>query len=543
MTARVCYLSRADRGARIAAARVVGGRLDEQWVLSGTENGAADPLAEVAQAAAWVGDRLAQGDEGGGRRLRFLCLDADGARCSWLTAPSADAKVVAAAMFQGDAGGAEGEGEARSTGGGGAWDDLTTGEATLQALATPEGRPRRRRRGADAGGPQAGRRLAAMAVPDVTARLFLDALDDRGVSADAVVSIWHALGAAWDPGGAAGASVGGLREDRVVATATPPSAIVVIDPEGRLIWSWSRAGELLAAGTIRLVGRGGSTVEDGVRIADADVGRLTADWLAWAAQLGVVPSRIVCIGPGVKGGVPGLTPERLGEALGRAWPGATVDLAVHDDPIGATLHRLADLPAHGPQGVEDPRTGLVPLSNRPARVHRSLLRWAALALLLGAAGLVGVAWRAWAAASEIRARAAQAREETDAAIVAVLPAAARDAWPEKLLEGELAKLRAARDAGKDIDAAKPILQELDVISAVLTPDTKPESITLLNTNAMVSVTVPSLEAGNDLVESIKSIGGSSCDWREGEFTSMGDKYRFHLVGAWRVPAAGKGGGP
>ncbi len=539
MNRRVCYLSRTDRGARICAARMVGGRVDERWASDGPDNGAADPLGEAAAAAAWVGDRLTQG-EGDRRRLRFVCLDADGSTCSWLTAPSADPGVVAAAMVQGDQGG---DGESHG-GGAGAWGDLTTGEATLQALSPPEAHARTRRTAAGVHG--TGRRLAAVAVPDVSARLFLDALDDRGVSADAVVSIWHALAAAWDPGGpaAGGAPSGsgnGVREDRIVATATPPTAVVIIDPEGRLVWSWSRAGELLAAGTIRLAGRGGGA-DDGVGVAGADVGRLTADWLAWSAQLGVAPSRIVCVGPEARDGTPALTPAQLGEALGRASPGATVDLAVHDDPIGATLHRLTELPADTRGDPEDPRSALVPLSHRPARAHRSLLRAAALALLLGAAAATAVAWRAWAAAGEIRGRVALSAEQTRATIAEILPEAARNAFPERVLEDELARLETVRSAGKDLDEAKPILQELDVISAVLTKDMKPDMISLHNTQVMVTVTVPSIPVSNELVEAIQSIGGSSCDWKEGDVSPQGDKYKFLLMGAWRK-RAGEGNGP
>lgn len=59
----------------------------------------------------------------------------------------------------------------------------------------------------------------------------------------------------------------------------------------------------------------------------------------------------------------------------------------------------------------------------------------------------------------------------------------------------------------------------------------------------MTVIVPNIDASNELVESIKSIGGSACDWREGDFSPMGDKFRFNLMGAWRAPAAGGGGGP
>jgi hypothetical protein len=218
-----------------------------------------------------------------------------------------------------------------------------------------------------------------------------------------------------------------------------------------------------------------------------------------------------------------------------------VDLAVHDDPIGATLHRLADLPTGGSPPARDPRAALVPLSHRPARAHRSLLRAAALALLFGAAGLGGFAWRAWDAAGVIRARSATESAETLALIKSVLPQAS-EIFPEKELNDELARLRAAQTAGLDIDAAKPILRELDAISAVLTKDMKPESISLHFAQAMVTVVVPNISVGRELVESIRAIDGSACEWREGDFTAVGDKYKFVVMGAWRKPE-GPGGTP
>lgn len=508
---------------RIVAVRVVGGRLDERWQAPDQEG--PDPLSDARAAAAWVGDRLSQGSSENGaerRRVRFVCLDADGAACSWLTAPSGDLRVVAAAMMH--EGGTDGE----PSGGGGAFGGWTPGEASMQALAVVPARTKR------ATG-DAGHRMAALAMPDVSARLFLDALDERGVSAGGVVSIWHALALAWDPGGPA-TSPSGLREDRVVATDCPVSAIVAIDPEGRLVWSWARAGELLAGGTIRLTASAPpDDATAGVRVTEHDVARLTTDWLAWASQLGVAPSRIICLGPesGTEGNA--LTPAQIGEALGRSWPGAAVDMAVHDDPIGATLHRLSESGAPTERAAEDPRAGLLPLSRRPSRAHRAMLHAASLALLLGAVGLAGLAWRAWSAAGHIRARAATLADERRSAIAAAIPRAATDAFPEKLLDEELTRLRAARDAGNELDAAKPILQELDVISAVLTDETKPENISLISSSAQITVLVPNLQTGSELLDALASIADSHCDWKAADHGPSGEKIRFYCNGAWRTP--------
>ncbi|MFM9997056.1 MAG: hypothetical protein ACKVU4_14805 [Phycisphaerales bacterium] len=538
MSGRVCYLGREESGALVAGVRVVGERLDEVWTPEPGANGAADPIARSRSAAAWVGDRLTQGRGAGGSggRLRFVCVDVDGATCTWLTAPSANAAVIAAALGQAGADSEvdHGDGRTERT----AWGVPTQGEASLQALAAPEHTKHPPRHAAPGRAAPPGRRLAVLAVPDTAARLFLDALDDRGVAPDLVVSLWHALALAWDPAGPAASALAdrvAAGGGRVVATNTPPAAIVLVDPEGRLVWAWSRQGELLAGGAARIGGRGGSDAPDGVRVSRADVGRLTADWLGWSAQLGVAPTRIVCLTPRPPDGSDGLAPAELGEAIGRAWPGSSVDLAVHDDPVGATLHRLAELQGGGPEPAADPRAALVSLSHRPTAAHRSVLRWAAAAIAGAAIGLVGVAWRGWSAAGAIRAEIESAKDGTRTLIGRALPAAANNEFPMEVLEDEVTKLRTARSAGRDLEPAKPILNELDAISAVLSRDAQPVSLELINTSTAVTVLVPDFLAGQALLDSMNEVDGSSCEWRraDGAPQQQGDKVRLQFYGRWK----------
>lgn len=521
MSGRVCYLSRARGGVLVTGVRVVGRHADESWAPEPTENGSPEAVSLPSRAAAWLGVRLGQGGEDG-RRLSLVCVDVDGARCAWLTAPSADPTVVSAAARQASLAGA---------GEGAGWTLASTGEASLQALA--ESAPRRRRRerpSEDA----TGHRLAVVTIPDVSARLFLDALDDRGVTPGAVVSLWHALASAWDPGGPS-AGAPGARSDRVVADASPPTAVVLIDPEGRLVWSWSRRGELIAGGTIRVAGRAGGE-GGGIRVTPDDVGRLTADWLAWSAQLGVAPARIVCLGPDAGGGAGGLSPAALGESLGRAWPGASVDLAVLDDPVGMTLRRLAELDAD--VGAGDPRSALVALSHRPTRAHRSVRRWSAGAIAAASAGLFAIAWRAWDAAGVIRARVADQAQTTRALIGEALPLAANSPFPMQVISDEVARLRSLRGAGKDIYPAKPILREIDAVSAALSRDAQPAVIDFQDSSAMLTVLVSDYQAGQAVLESLASIDSSSCEWKNldtaGQGGQQGDKFRLQFVGRWRA---------
>ena len=62
---------------------------------------------------------------------------------------------------------------------------------------------------------------------------------------------WHAVALAWDPA-AKDAPADSDRDGRVVSASTPVGATIVIDPDGRLTWSWSQRGTLIAGGTLLL---------------------------------------------------------------------------------------------------------------------------------------------------------------------------------------------------------------------------------------------------------------------------------------------------
>lgn len=562
MTGRICYITRSDRGGRLVRVRLVGERSDESFSpIAGRAGDLAAPGAEVEAAADWIADRLSQGS--GEASLRLLCVDLDGAVCSWLTAPSAEPDVVAAALVQredaGAWGGEEG-GVSRSTA---LTPAVSAAEASVQALAErPNGSgrgllARRETRSETA----VGRRLAVLAVPDVLARLLIDALDERGIEVGGAVTLWHALSLAWDAPGAAG-----VRAERVVATNAPVTATTLIDPAGRLVWSWSREGELLAGGTLRLTvdhpapaerreGALARAVEDepaGLpRLGQPEVARLTTDWLAWSAQLGVAPTRIRCIGPEVEAEGENFGPAELGSALGAAWAGATVDLATDDDPVGTTLAKLArgDGAPHDP--AEDARAGLVSLSRRPGRAHRSLYRWAAAAVLAGATALGVVAWKAWEAADEATSRAEALRAQTDGMIAEAVPRLANDLMRRKKFEDELRALRQRKTSAQGVRPAKPILEELETVSYVLAGSgAHITEMSLRDSSVHITVTVPDIRTGEVLRESLNSIGGSHVTWK-GDFPGggrgpAGERLTFTLDGAWttptpKPPAPGTGG--
>lgn len=508
---RICFLSRTDRGGRVAQVRLFGAQSTGNWSAPPSSESSIDAaIADADAAAEWVADRLASARPA--RVLDTVCVDCDGGICTWLTAPSGEPAVVAAAFSQGGIGTLLASGADSGEAGGEA-------EPTVQALpaACPRTTPVAKKSRRHAPSEDDGDRVAVMAMQDAAARLFLDGLDTRRIAVGRVCSFWHAIAEAWDAGGAEMASV---REDRVVAFGSPMSAVVLIDPAGRLVWVWSRAGEVLAGGSMRLARRGEAEGTPGEpHIAAADLGRLGADWLAWSAQVGTVPSRIVCIGPPTEAGSTSRSAlVTLSQGLREAWPGAAVAATAEADPIAATFLRLTLREA--PLSDVDPGRAIPALSRRPGRAHRSMHLWAAVALSAGAV-IAGIyAYRARAAAAEARANAAQTRADIREAVRKFDPGIAAS-------DRMLSELRAELD--RRVNSQERKTTSIDILSeveglAVLLAGYAGEGVELqeikLDYIGVVKVKIKQenkaalLQVADELTESIKKGLRSALSWKE-----------------------------
>ncbi len=429
MTSTVAYIERAEGGLTIRSVRLVSRAGEQVWTAPPTVTGEAASTG-VVLAAEWIAGEVARANGAAGP-VR-LCLDLDGGRCAWLSAPSADHEIVKAAARAasmdagGDGAGAAGLGAAWSSEHGEVGVDLT-----VEALDENGGEgPTTKTSAADA---DRKRRLAVLALPDAPARVLLDELDRLGLDIAMVESLWHAVARAWDPGASIARAPRGSSPD-VIEAADPVTACVVVDPAGRLIWAWSRAGRLLAAGVQRLrtlevaraapvapiVDEGGATRRlldpeqtapaRVIEITRADAGRVVSEWLAWSAQLGLVPSRVVCVGPtdaiasglaegAGDGAVDGGGMAAVGQALAVRWPGAAATVVLDDDPIAATLRRAAESAGVAPPNLtsETARAhtdvGLRDLSARPGRLSRSMHWWLAGAITAAAVLVMVAAWR------------------------------------------------------------------------------------------------------------------------------------------------------
>lgn len=632
----VCYLERAGAGAAIRRVRLVGPEVDRTWTApnldqeapAGDSGGGPDLVANTRAAASWVAAELE-----GEHRLVAVCIDIDGGVCAWLSAPSADTAVIAAAVQQSHHGaGVNAGGEmGASTSGLGLSPDPSAAFGSgrsLQALAAPGvGAPPRadllarfsRGRGAGNGKGKGAsgasrHRLAVLSVPDAAVRVFLDELDEHRIEVGSVLSIWHALAAAWNPPAAPDT---GPDDPRIVAdSGSPLSAVVMTDPLGRLVWAWSHEGMLVAAGSIRLrvlpaqravetsapplmeteppdggvlavqgvkriavpePGADGAPDGPALECAEADIGRLVMDWLAWSAQLGQTPERIVCIGPATVSSWTRPDPMRgtgappaqrvpvvsVPEAVARAWPGALIDAAMHDDPVGATLDRL-----RGPAGrvngragastrseaalvapEDDARAGLVQLTHRPGRVEKRFYRWIALAIVAAAFGTVVIGWRLNALAADSRERAGGVEVQKRALLAdiePVLPGVSMRTFPL----GELsAKLVQMKDQRSRLTRSRPVLAEtMRVLGAMKDlSDLQISEISINSIFGSVKVNFPSedTETGPLFLDLVRSVPGVMA-WSGTDGLRHDKRRDYNLTGTYPAqpgePPGGAGGG-
>jgi len=423
----VCTITTEQRGAAIASVRCIVRKGQTHW----SPGRATEPLERIAAAAQWIAEQLRPASNSVAPRL-LICLDPADASCGWLSAAGSDDRAVKAAVRAVQSGDSDTDHASTASP---TWlktgtvdEDLAVQSLNGSANGTNDAPHKTLGKKAPAAPLQ---RLAILAVPDLAARLLRDELDRLEVPVVRVMTLWHAIAAAWHNDGPEPV------RSAAAADLQPLAATIVLDPAGRLLWTWQRAGRLLAAGSIRLAlrhaqvaaapaglsanpeslkdqlaaselaageapnatpGSGKSIGE--LEVSSPDLGRLAADWLGWATQLGIAPSLIALVGPeavlGPSADTPETSPGRddqtaepsyglasIGASLARLWPGAPIQAVTNDDPITATLTALLD--GDEPAGFvpPDPRKEAVDLAQRPSRNSRRVYQWTAAAVASG----------------------------------------------------------------------------------------------------------------------------------------------------------------
>lgn len=438
MTVAACFISRAGGGLAITGARWFDLKGESPWLGLAPGKAIEDPVRAAEMLVEWI---AVQAKASPGNPEVIIVLDSDGAGCGWITAESPQPEVVRAAVR--DALGDSEEDTSPSLAWMGQWvGPSEVGSATsVQALADVT-IPRQK----SAKQTIRRQRLGIMSVPDAPIRLVLDALDGAGIRVRRVCTIWHALAAAQVEKTKPTTPAPTPTPPRIVADATTTTvddviaSVLIQEPPGEILWTWSQGGALLCAGSIKLresvdeppavepaPGRANLRLIDTqdpdqppgepptsvVEVGRSDIGRLATDWLGWSVQTGLAPQRISVAGASsiTCNGLEFDLPDMLGVAavaagIGKAWPGVPVAAAVNDDPVATTLRRMIDvenlgtlLPA-GPMAV-DPRQSITTLSTRPGRASRKLHLWGGLALLAGGAAVAVLGVRAGRSAREL----------------------------------------------------------------------------------------------------------------------------------------------
>lgn len=536
----MCYIEREDRGAILSRVRLIGRQADDAW--DAPRSDALSAPADASNAAAWIAERL----DGrlGGRQLERLCLDVDGAVCSWVSASATEPAMLRAAIERdGAVDDADPFGESVD-GGVGRFPDLPN-EMGYQAIGVPAGQTRAKAAVAQG-------RAAVFAVPEVAARSVVDALDESGVQIESCISLWQAMASAWAPRN------GSASADRIVADSSPMTAVVLCVPGERVVWAWIRGGVPIAAGSFRTRAGLGPSASEALYLEEPDAsdnpqdaapaqpakaafgGRLATDWLAWAAQMGAFPSRVTWVGPIKSDRASGIEPADIAEAVRTASPSASVDVIDDEDPIGLTLRRLAERLDDEPKSVAGADTQLVGLSNRPGRVHRAMYQWIAVLLLVLSAALVAVSWSFWQEREVSQQRLTEVRGNIRELVEAAQPSLINeppDILPRKLRE----RLDAQRGpAPVDIPKPKPVLRELEALALVLgNPSYELESIDIGSFACTFTVRVEDALAFEQLQDSLGAIGGSSIDWNSLNPRPNREKINVNGTGTWvDRPAAG-----
>lgn len=508
MSGRICYMSRSDRGARLEGLRLIGAHTSDTWAAPAGDL----PSGAVRTGAEWLRERLAALGERNGRSGRILdciCLDPDGSVCSWVGSGQGERQVVRALIESG-----AGEEPGSGPGAASRFPDLP-GETEIEPL--------------DAGGEG---RIGVMSVPDVPARLMMDQLDALGVRVGSVTTLWHAMARAWDP--SSGDPGGGLRSERVIASDSPLTGVLLIDAaQGHGAWVWSDAGEPIAAGSMRL---GVSRSEEiGSTMTEADVSRLGLEWLSWSAQLGRTPGRMVVVGACgqadelIEGALDGAA---LGGALSGACSSASVDLYDVEDPVGETLNRIATRGAGASGG------GLQEITARPVRAHRGMYIWAGVALLLAAGGLATLAFKFWDQRNTLAEQVDLAKTNRMEILADTDLQPSEYAGAKMVLEGKIAALNQDTDPAEPI---MPVLEEFETLSFVLSnPEWDLITISLTTTAVSVRVSVPDVVEAEAFESAILEITGSNLAWAPMDFRERGDRVDCSMTGQWTDSAGGRG---
>jgi hypothetical protein len=505
MSSVACYF---DHIAGIA--RLLSPDSDTKW-LPGNElsdDDAFGPRNRLAEAADWLTDAV-----GPKKRIDLVCVGVSDSVCRWLSAPSAEPNVVAAA--------ARGKGEEWGAG---------AMLGTIEPLTSPYQKSKQ------SGKPAIGRRSEShfpiLAIHDAPARVLLDNLDANGVRVGSVVTLWHAMCRAWDDS---------LPTERVreelgrgsdngnteAAAASPITAIIATTGDHSVVWAWSRGRQLITGGRAAIGRASPSSLSDPAEPGaeapgyEAAFGRIALDWLTWAAQLGQTPNNIIIISPDA---------NEIARQCDRIWPTAPRRLVPEIDPVAATLNRLLGADPIRPES--DARTCVATLTNRPGRAHRRLNQWVGVILLAVAVTVIGFGWKLHAQANGYAGLERAAKAQIATKLASIDERLARDPRPLRAIDIKINELTSGNEGFTEPALPLPILNELLRVAAALegVEGVKVERIEITESRSTLRLLIPDTATGERVIESLHAPGGK-IRWIEAAGPLTG---RLVFNGAWSL---------
>ncbi len=466
--------------------------------------GAAETPAFFRARAQAAGIWLAR-HPGAKRGIALACLDVSEISCLWLRAPSAAPQVLATAL--------------RALGQDWGPEFAIGSIEPIAPTAAPQSRFTRKADAADSG-------FAGVVIrtPDAIVRLWLDELDKRGVRPGAVVTLWHAMALAWDDA-APGA-------DSVTAT-------VLVEPDRRLIWAWSRSGEFITGGSVTLPGAPPPIPEDQpAEDTHAHIDwtahaaqRLSLDWLSWSAQTGVMPQRLMIVGPGS---------AEIARVLRASWkdiPARTDDTA---DPLGATITRAAvGADRHDAAATSAP-TGascLPSLTARPTRAVRTRYMLGGVATLAVAAGVALLGLRFQSAARDTRAAGEDIKKQVAERVTSLTTELPQGVSNVRMaLDSRLADMRRT-DPPRLPASPRPIWQEtrrfLDEIAKHEGVKIADQLFIESRNNSAVTLDIPDRRAAEALAPALEATT-NGLSWKRQNIGVPNDQ-QLRITGTWIEP--------
>lgn len=505
MSSTACYLDDSAQNVRLLTSSS-----DSKWSPS-NDLGDEDAFAaknRLGEIAGWLTEQIEPR-----KRIDLICLGVTDSMCRWLTAPSAEPSVIAAA--------ARGKGEEWGPG---------AALGTIEPLTSPHKKSARKpsARTGDS------RHFPVLAIRDAAARVLLDNLDTNGVRVGSVITFWHAMCRAWDESLPServreelyGGSDNGNTEP---AGASSITAIITTTDDNTIAWAWSRGRQLITGGRA-VIGRTETVEGDnegGIATSEtnqfeAAFGRIALDWLTWGAQLGQMPEQIVIVSPNA---------NKLAEQCNRLWPAAPYRQVPEIDPITATLNRLISADPIKPES--DARSCVATLTNRPSKAHRMLNQWVGVAMIGVAIAIAGLGWQFHSQAGDYSSQESGFHSENVNKLTEIDPRLARDSRPVLALQNRINQQSLNDDGFEEPALPLPILSELLRVAQSLeeTEGVKVERIEITESRSSLRLTIPDTVTGEKVIEALRTSRGK-IRWTETTIGTLTDRLNFN--GAWNI---------